>query len=460
MTADSSSGLGGCSGAGCARTCVFTTGGTITLASQIRVQKPNLTVAGQTAPGGGIQIRGPGLAAASLISLDASATNVILRYLRVRPGHGPTPGSTNTAIALWGGTGGVVLDHISTAWDHDKSVSGGYGTANATIGWSLFAEALQSSTGFLSMHSSSAQASAQRNYDIHHSIWTTVDHRVPMYQGQRLRWINNYAFNFRYSGLSDGSIQLDVIGSVWKRGNIPLATGSNNGGPGPLGGLAPAWRWERYAETGNNEPNVGGTNPSIYAVNNVGPNNPDGSLDNYSTLFCQSNASDPSTNENGPCQAAMDPAYRRTASLEAAGIEAPAFPVQRTALAVPGDGSDLRALLVADAGANKSVTCDGRWIANRDGLDSCILGYVSNPASAPGSVPRDETASICAQSGAVAPWPTLAAGSRCEDADGNRLPDAWELRVCGGAGCAGSANGTSVCGSGWTNLECWMNGMK
>jgi hypothetical protein len=441
---------------------VFTTGGTITLTSgHIAVQKPYLTVAGQTAPGGGIQIRAPGSSASAVFAFNANATNVILRYLRVRPGHGATAGSTNGSIALWGGAGGVILDHISTAWDHDKSVSGGYGTANATVSWSLFGEALTGSTGLLAMHSSTAQASASVNYDIHHNVWATVSHRLPMFQGQRLRYTNNYVFNYRWAGLIDGSVQLDAIGNVWKPGNMRLATGTNSGGPGAVLSAAPAFRWERYGEGSNHGPALGGgTNPSIYAANNVGPSNPNGSAENFTSMFCQSNNANPSTSENGPCQNAISTAYRRTQPMDAAGIEAPAVPVRRTTLAVPGDGSDLRAVLAADVGANRSISCDGRWVASRDALDRCILAYLANPGSAPSSTPSSETASACAQAGAVAPWPALDRGTACADADGNRLPDAWEARMCGSAGCAGTANGTNVCGNGWTNLECWMNGMR
>src|SRR2546426_5196116 len=40
------------------RTCIFRTGGTLNLSNQINIVNPFLTIAGQSAPGGGIQITG------------------------------------------------------------------------------------------------------------------------------------------------------------------------------------------------------------------------------------------------------------------------------------------------------------------------------------------------------------------------------------------------------------------
>src|SRR5256885_8765999 len=63
------------------RIIVFDVGGVINLASAVSA-KSNLTIAGQTAPGGGITING-----AEGISFDTQ-TNVIVRNLRFRPGDG------------------------------------------------------------------------------------------------------------------------------------------------------------------------------------------------------------------------------------------------------------------------------------------------------------------------------------------------------------------------------------
>lgn len=66
------------------RIVVFTVSGTIDLGARgkrkraLEIAQPNITIAGQTAPGDGISIKGG--------SLHITAGNVIVRYLRVRRG--------------------------------------------------------------------------------------------------------------------------------------------------------------------------------------------------------------------------------------------------------------------------------------------------------------------------------------------------------------------------------------
>src|SRR6186713_1709933 len=61
------------------RTIVFTTSGTIQLKSRLSLDKSNITIAGQTAPGDGITLR-------DYTFQIKGASNIVVRYLRLRLG--------------------------------------------------------------------------------------------------------------------------------------------------------------------------------------------------------------------------------------------------------------------------------------------------------------------------------------------------------------------------------------
>ena len=72
------------------RTCVFRVAGTITLDSSLEIENPYITIAGQTAPGGGITLRAGDTA--STAHLEVETHDVIIRYIRSRPGTRVTDG--------------------------------------------------------------------------------------------------------------------------------------------------------------------------------------------------------------------------------------------------------------------------------------------------------------------------------------------------------------------------------
>jgi len=76
--------LRACATASGSRICVFTVGGTIVLNSTIEVINPYLTVAGQTAPGGGITIKS--IDDQTEAAFKIKTHDVIVRYMRFRPG--------------------------------------------------------------------------------------------------------------------------------------------------------------------------------------------------------------------------------------------------------------------------------------------------------------------------------------------------------------------------------------
>lgn len=92
------------------RVVVFDVAGTVELVSQIMIRNPNIEVRGQTAPGGGICVKG------GYIAIEAA--DVTLRYLRLRPG------ATDEVDALQINAPArrVLIDHCSLSWAVDENL--------------------------------------------------------------------------------------------------------------------------------------------------------------------------------------------------------------------------------------------------------------------------------------------------------------------------------------------------
>lgn len=113
------------------RTVVFRVGGTIKLDSKLVVRNPYLTVAGQTAPGDGICIRG--------YTFGCLGTHdVIIRHVRIRVGDEAKLTMDGTGFAS---TDHAIMDHCSISWSIDEAVSS-RGARNITLQRCLIAEAL------------------------------------------------------------------------------------------------------------------------------------------------------------------------------------------------------------------------------------------------------------------------------------------------------------------------------
>jgi hypothetical protein len=100
------------------RIVVFEVGGVIDLAgSSIRINKPFITIAGQTAPHPGITfIRG---------ELGVSTHDVIIQHIAVRPGENgkPKKGGWEADGLSTGGARNVIVDHCSFSWATDENLS-------------------------------------------------------------------------------------------------------------------------------------------------------------------------------------------------------------------------------------------------------------------------------------------------------------------------------------------------
>ena len=104
------------------RTVVFAVGGIIRISSRVVVRE-NITIAGQTAPGGGISIYGNGVS-------FSSANNTICRYIRFREGINGDGGTDAVTIASGDS---MIFDHVSASWGRDETFSVSGTPSNITL---------------------------------------------------------------------------------------------------------------------------------------------------------------------------------------------------------------------------------------------------------------------------------------------------------------------------------------
>jgi hypothetical protein len=118
------------------RTVVFRVSGTIDLKSPLSIKQPFLTIAGQTAPGGGICVKGQGI-------IISNTHDIIIRHLRCRPGDKTSRPGEVDAISL-SSVRDVIIDHCSASWSTDECLSVTRDSDRVTVQLCIIAEALTS----------------------------------------------------------------------------------------------------------------------------------------------------------------------------------------------------------------------------------------------------------------------------------------------------------------------------
>lgn len=101
------------------RVVIFKVGGRIDLTGPtIKITNPNITIAGQTAPGGGIMLTRETI---DRPILEIDADEVIIRYMRFR--RSTSYRSGNNADNVWVNSGNnIIFDHCSFAWSSDGNL--------------------------------------------------------------------------------------------------------------------------------------------------------------------------------------------------------------------------------------------------------------------------------------------------------------------------------------------------
>ncbi|HET9907728.1 MAG TPA: hypothetical protein VFQ23_13835 [Anaerolineales bacterium] len=404
------------------RTCVFRIGGTITTQSEIIVTNPYLTIAGHTAPGGGITLR-----AAQNYHEEPFIINthdVIIRYVRFRAGAAAVPGSSRRSLTISNGAYNIMIDHCSFSWATDQPLLLIDGVRNTTIQWSIVSEALANSThmeeGVFQEHSTGLSVSGKNyrstqrtgNITIHHNLLAHNGGRNPQNAGYGLEdVVNNIIYNWGGQGFTTHDLQANVPSNIVAN---YFKAGVNSTG----------------AEIRASHTNDANTGPQIYVYGNIGPRRPSDTLPHINSVSSGDQIYVVPNRFPAPAvtTTSADVAYRNV--LLKAGVRIPML-----------DAVDKRILEEVKNGTGKIIDC-----VSANELTSPI-----NCASRVYVSPADYTRYGISDPLDSKGWPVLAAGTPPQDTDHDGMPDTWESARGLNPNTNDSAQDRN--GDGYTNIE-------
>ncbi len=382
-----------------ARTIVFRVSGNIDLATDIRIRSGNLTIAGQTAPGDGITIKGSG------IIVDAN--NVIIRYLRFRPGD-----ITGRELdALWGRQNkDIIIDHCSMSWATDE-ISSFYDNENFTMQWCILSESLYESVHDKGRHGYGGIWGGM-SVTFHHNLFAHHSSRTPRFNGAR------------YTTTPENEI-------VDYRNNVNYNWGGNNayGGEGGNHNLV-----NNYYKAGPATPN----DEKRYRIVDVSTH----SLDQLGKWHVIGNF--------------VEGFPEVTADNWAGGVQRlPADQLALVKMDAPFDFSEV-STETAEAAYASVLAKAGANYPSKDAVDLRILEEVATGTTNFGGAYGANSGIIDSQE-TVGGWPQLFSAPALIDTDHDGMPDAWE--EANGLDPEDDADGALLHESGYSNLEVYLNSL-
>ena len=197
------------------RVVVFGVAGLITLEKPVEINQPFLTLAGQTAPGVGVCIRGE--------SVHINTHDVVVRYMRFRRGNlkGRDDSLGGNPVA------NVIVDHVSASWGLDENLSlyryikyidgkmHKMPLENVTIQWSISSEALDR------FHHAFGGTWGGWPSSFHHNLFACNTGRNPSIGMNGLfDFRNNVLFNWAHRTVDggDGSSRVNLVNNYFKAG--------------------------------------------------------------------------------------------------------------------------------------------------------------------------------------------------------------------------------------------------
>jgi PKD repeat protein len=379
------------------RTIVFDVSGTINLLSALTITKSNMTIAGQTAPGDGIALRG------NLTSVQFPARNVIVRYIHCRPGDINCTNFQDDAFHFDTAYNSIV-DHVSASWSIDEALSVTTST-NITVQWCLIAEPLNNSCHYIDgAGTNCCQTHGYGSLLRYGKAGVTFHHDL-------------YAHNWSRNPRLGDNVHLDFVNNVLYNWQDQSGYNANDASDNPGG----------YTNFLNYVGNylIGGPNTSsgtkigrAFASNVPNP------------IFCQifqsGNLID--TNKNGVLDG-VDKGWAAFQGTYTQSVARFAFPQVNT-----DDANAAYVRVLSSVGASLV----------RDAVDSAVISNVLNQD---GAIIDSQTQ--------VGGWPTLNSLPAPLDTDQDGMPDFWEQAM--GSDTNNAADRNDLMPDGYTRLEWYLN---
>ncbi|PXY42147.1 hypothetical protein DMB65_02625 [Flavobacterium cheongpyeongense] len=392
------------------RIVVFKVSGTIKLESELSITD-NITIAGQTAPGGGITLRD--------YNVKIRGNNVIIRYLRFRMGD--TFNIQNDALGARFQQN-IIIDHCSMSWSTDECASF-YENKNFTMQWCVISESLRNSVHDKGAHGYGGIWGGLKA-SFHHNLLAHHDSRNPRLGEYAARTVpleglldirNNVIYNWGLNSCYGGdAMNVNLVNNYWKPGpgtsnstkERILSTGRNLDPTSPLYQI-----WGKFFIDGNyiNGSNRATQDNWTYGVYNQF----------HGSQLPVSNADKVAMKINAPHNPGEIITHSATKAYE--------LVLDFAGASLYRDAVDKRA--VDDTRSGSATIMNGG--------NGSTNGYIDTPAAAGG-------------------WPELPTETAPLDTDLDGMPDAWETDK--GLNPANAADGNlKTLDTEYTNIEVYIN---